>query len=277
MSAGGVRHIVSKKILFCNCEGEIITSERLQSIKAHLKQVKADVIFVSDLCRLSVTGGDELTVFFNEEHEYLIIGCFSRTMKLLFDGFLVNSEKASITYLNFLESDNGGLFYAIDNFCANSQQQNTINEFITPKEWPSWYPIIDYSRCTACGQCADFCLFCVYEKNEKRVSVVNPQGCKNNCPACARICPHTAIIFPKYKHGGAISGSAEIDEMAEQKRQAMDIESILGNDIYSALEQRKLKRHSIVRNDVMKKAMEERDKALKENGKLAPKSPAGGL
>ncbi|MGE5670192.1 MAG: hypothetical protein ACM31E_02030, partial [Fibrobacterota bacterium] len=72
----------------------------------------------------------------------------------------------------------------------------------------------------------------------------------------------------KYKHGGAISGSAEIDEMAEQKRQAMDIESMLGNDIYSALEQRKLKRQSIIRSDAMKKAMEERDKALNENKKL---------
>lgn len=257
-----------KKIIFCNCEGEIITSERLQSINEKLKQSKADIIGISDLCRLSVMGKEDLKTIFAEENEYLIIGCYSRTMKLLLGGHLVNIEKLNIKYLNFIELANEPLFQEIEAFCTNSQQENTFQEIITKNEWPSWYPVIDYSRCTACGQCADFCLFGVYDKTEERVSVVNPKGCKNNCPACARICPHTAIIFPKYKLGGAISGSEEIDEMAEQKRQAMDIESILGGDIYSALEQRKLKRQSIIRNDAMKKAMEERDKALKESGKL---------
>jgi NAD-dependent dihydropyrimidine dehydrogenase PreA subunit len=236
--------------------------------KEQLKQVDAEVVWVSDLCRFSVTGGDRLKAFFNDENEYLIIGCYSRTMKLLLERFLVDSEKIPVTYLNFLELDNEQLNHTIEDFGAKSQHQNAITEIITPNEWPSWFPIIDYSRCTACGQCADFCLFGVYDKTDKRVSVVNPQGCKNNCPACARICPHTAIIFPKYKHGGAISGSAEIDEMAEQKRQVMDIESMLGNDIYSALEQRKVKRQSIIRSDAMKRAMEERDKALSEDGKL---------
>lgn len=259
---------MNKKILFCHCEGEIITNDRLRSIGEYLKQVKADIVLVSDLCRLSVTGRKELKFFFNDENEYLIIGCYSRAMKLLLEEFLAGSENAPVTWLNFLEADNEQLFRSIEDFGANSKQQSTHTEIITPKDWPSWYPIIDHDRCTACGQCADFCLFGVYDKTDTRVSVVNPQGCKNNCPACARICPHTAIIFPKYKHGGAISGSAEIDEIAEHKRQVTDIESLLGNDIYSALEQRKLKRQSIIRSDAMKKAMEERDKALKESGKL---------
>jgi len=268
LSAGGVRYRLSKKILFCNCEGERISIDRLQSIKEHLKQVKADALQVSDLCRHSVTGDDELKAFFKKENEYLIIGCYSRTLKLLLEEFLVTIDKIPVTWLNFFELTNEQLFCEIDDFCANSQHENTFQEIVTPNEWPSWYPIIDYSRCTACGQCADFCLFGVYDKTKNRVSVVNPQGCKNNCPACARICPHTAIIFPKYKNGGAIGGSSEIDELAEQKRQAMDIESILGNDIYSVLEQRKLKRQSIIRSDAMKKAMEERERALRESEKL---------
>lgn len=261
---------MSKKIIFCNCEGEIITDERLKSIKSTLNQMNADVVEISDICRLSVMGIDEFKAIFSEENEYLIIGCYSRTMKLLLGRLMINYEKYAIRYLNFIELSNEQLHPEIDDFCANSLQENTMREIVTSNEWPSWFPVIDYSRCTTCGQCADFCLFGVYEKTEEHITVVNPKGCKNNCPACARICPHTAIIFPKYKHGGAISGSEEIDEMAEQKRQAMDIESILGGDIYSALEQRKLKRQSIIRNDAMKKAMEERDKALKESGKLQP-------
>jgi ferredoxin len=258
---------MNKKILFCNCEGEIITVDRLQSIKEQFRKVKADILCVSDLCRLSVTDTNEIKAFFSDGNEYLIIGCYSRTLKLLLESSLNGYENIPVLWLNFLEYDIEQLYHQIIAFTSDSQQESTMREVITPPEWPSWFPIIDYSRCTACGQCADFCLFGVYEKTEKYVSVVNPRGCKNNCPACARICPHTAIIFPKYKYGGAISGSGEIDEIAEQKRQVMDIESILGSDIYSALEQRKLKRQSIIRNDAMKKALEERDKALRENGK----------
>jgi NAD-dependent dihydropyrimidine dehydrogenase PreA subunit len=147
----------------------------------------------------------------------------------------------------------------IDGFAGPAEH----NEIVEGSGWPSWYPIIDYSRCTSCGQCSDFCLFGVYEKAEKRIVVSNPKGCKNYCPACARICPATAIIFPKYVNGGAIGGSDEIDELAEQQRQALDMEHLLGNDLYSALERRKVKRNSIIREDAMNKAISERDNALK--------------
>ena len=135
---------------------------------------------------------------------------------------------------------------------------------ITHSDWSSWYPVIDAGRCTSCGQCADFCLFGVYQKGDGWIKVVNPQACKINCPACARICPHIAIIFPKYQFGGAISGSEEINEEAEMERQRMDISNFLGSDIYKGLEQRKAKRQMIIRQDALQKALSERDKALRE-------------
>ncbi len=52
-----------------------------------------------------------------------------------------------------------------------------------------------------------------------------------------------------------------IDEKAEHQRQAQDIEEFLGDDIYKALQRRKLKRQSIIRDEAMKKALSERDKA----------------
>lgn len=61
-----------------------------------------------------------------------------------------------------------------------------------------WYPVVDTRRCTACGQCVSFCLFEVYERDadENRIRVARPDNCKAGCPACSRICPEGAILFP---------------------------------------------------------------------------------
>ena len=124
--------------------------------------------------------------------------------------------------------------------------------------------MIDPSRCNQCGQCADFCLFGVYRKSAEGVEVVNPGNCKNNCPACARICPGVAIVFPKYAGGGAIGGSDRVDEKSKTDRLRQDTDAILGDDIYKALEQRKMKRRSIIREDSLQKANKERDEALEQ-------------
>jgi Pyruvate/2-oxoacid:ferredoxin oxidoreductase delta subunit len=63
-----------------------------------------------------------------------------------------------------------------------------------------WYPVIDYSRCTNCMECLDFCLFGVYGVDKgDRILVENQDNCKKGCPACSRVCPEHAIIFPDYK------------------------------------------------------------------------------
>ena len=63
-----------------------------------------------------------------------------------------------------------------------------------------WYPVIDYSRCTNCMECIDFCLFGVYGVDEQeRLLVENQDNCKKGCPACSRVCPEQAIMFPDYK------------------------------------------------------------------------------
>ncbi len=71
-----------------------------------------------------------------------------------------------------------------------------------------WYPVIDYSRCTNCMECIDFCLFGVYGVDQlDRILVENQDNCKKGCPACSRVCPEHAIIFPDYKTP-AIAGAA---------------------------------------------------------------------
>jgi NAD-dependent dihydropyrimidine dehydrogenase PreA subunit len=86
-------------------------------------------------------------------------------------------------------------------------------QLLTPPD-RRWYPVIDYSRCTNCMECIDFCLFGVYGVDQsERILVENQDNCKRGCPACSRVCPEHAIIFPDYKTpaiagapGGAVTG-----------------------------------------------------------------------
>lgn len=71
-----------------------------------------------------------------------------------------------------------------------------------------WYPVIDAERCETCGHCHQFCLFGVYEHDEEGgVRVCLPDNCKAGCPACSRICPQGAIMFPLYDKDPAIAGA----------------------------------------------------------------------
>jgi NAD-dependent dihydropyrimidine dehydrogenase PreA subunit len=263
----GCKEAMQRKILFCNCGGKIIEEARKNEIAEFLKDSTADVIQLSDLCGLSVTEKETTYQMLKDAEELLIIACYPRTLHLLLKDIGIKPDTIPTQVLNFKELDNESIFKAVQASLENSGSPSAFETLSTKDEWIPWFPIIDKERCTDCGQCANFCLFGVYEYTDQKVKVVYPQGCKNNCPACARICPHTAIIFPKYIQGGAISGSDVIDEVAEQQRQLQDMDSILGSDIYSALEQRKIRRQSIIRNEEMKKAMAEREKALKENNK----------
>jgi len=102
-----------------------------------------------------------------------------------------------------------------------------------------WFPVIDYDRCTHCRQCLEFCLFGVYERDEGgKVIVAEPERCKTNCPACARLCPEVALIFPKADEC-PINGAEVVDEELERAKVKVNMERILGDDVYAALARRR--------------------------------------
>ncbi len=84
---------------------------------------------------------------------------------------------------------------AVVEVLAPAEGVGEIHEF-EADVFPRWYPVIDRTRCTSCRHCLQFCLFGVYEAEERRVVAVRPDNCKDGCPACARVCPEGAIIFP---------------------------------------------------------------------------------
>lgn len=74
-----------------------------------------------------------------------------------------------------------------------------------------WYPVIDYSRCTNCMECLDFCLFGVYGVDgQEQILVEQQDNCKKGCPACSRVCPENAIIFPGHKTAAIAGADGEV-------------------------------------------------------------------
>ncbi len=118
-----------------------------------------------------------------------------------------------------------------------------------------WYPVIDYSRCTNCMECLDFCLFGVYGLDDNKTIFVDQQDqCKKGCPACSRVCPEQAIIFPEYK-SPAIAGANLGSDGANGEINSLkiDLTKLFGGDSKNALTQ----------------AVAERDRELIADGRAA--------
>lgn len=140
--------------------------------------------------------------------------------------------------------------------------------------WKPWFPVIDYDRCTNCMQCLSFCLFGVYGVDaEKRIEVRNNDNCKTNCPACSRVCPEAAIMFPKYK-AGPINGDEVSDSDLNREKMKIDISALLGGDVYSLLRDRSERARSrFSKERDSDKALAERQKCLTKLAALAQDIP----
>jgi Pyruvate/2-oxoacid:ferredoxin oxidoreductase delta subunit len=134
-----------------------------------------------------------------------------------------------------------------------------------PGGWKPWFPVIDFGRCTNCMQCLSFCLFDVYGvSTEGKIQVQHENHCKTDCPACSRVCPEVAILFPKYR-SGPINGDEINSEDLRREAMKVDISSLLGGDIYQALRDRSEKAKSRFSKE------RDEDRALKERQRCLAK------
>jgi len=131
--------------------------------------------------------------------------------------------------------------------------------------WKPWFPVIDFDRCTNCMQCLSFCLFDVYgTSTDGEIQVQNQDNCKTDCPACSRVCPEVAILFPKYRNG-PINGDEVQEQDVEREKMKVDISSLLGGDIYNALRERSAKAKSrFAKERDEEKALKERQRCLRK-------------
>ena len=117
-------------------------------------------------------------------------------------------------------------------------------------------------------QCLSFCLFDVYgTDDDQQIQVQNNDNCKTNCPACSRVCPEAAIMFPKYK-SGPINGDVVSDTDLNREKMKIDISALLGGDVYQMLRDRSQRNRSRFSKE------RDSDKALGERTKCLTKLAA---
>lgn len=241
-------------IVFCRCSAGIVPETKLQGISDLLNKTEADVFELNDLCAHSVDGSSILTQIESRYDKKIVIACYPRAVEKMLEQagasflgmqMLNIRELSAINMADFLDGE--GFKSGVPHF----------ERHVSTLDVPGWFPVIDRSRCTACGQCVRFCLFGVYKRGENEPRVIHPLNCKNLCPACGRTCPSSAIIFPRLKENTVLAG-------ADPGTMTFDLAGRAEGTLLSALQQRSKTRQSVLKSGVMQLAEEERRKALEQ-------------
>jgi Pyruvate/2-oxoacid:ferredoxin oxidoreductase delta subunit len=199
-----------KKITICACVSRnIIDKEEVASLAAALDNDGYEIIIEADLCKSAASPEPEIAT------EGVIAACHERAVRSLLYRTGLKAER-------IIDIRSGSYTDALEQLGVEQKdnEKYTLTKEVYIKKIESfpqeisidaWYPVLDKKRCTNCGKCHDFCLFGVYALDKKVVKVIQPQNCKNGCPACARVCPSKAVIFPKYDKS-PINGGLTDDE-----------------------------------------------------------------
>ena len=190
-----------KKVVFCRCiYSDAIDERRKKRILALLMGSDLDCEFVDDLCDMAARCDSRLCEWAREDH-LVLVACHSRALRWLFRlaGARLDPKKATVVNMHRTDAKQRLRDVLGETLLMEIPSGLNPGQTVTEPDWIPWFPVIDYDRCRSCGKCVDFCLFGVYGTGEDgTVKVTNPSQCKNLCPACSRICPEQAVIFPKF-------------------------------------------------------------------------------
>lgn len=232
------------RIIVCRCaQAKLGRSQQWPTVVEALRAAGREVLEVDDLCALAGRRDPWLRQV-AATRGLAVVACHPRAVRWLFHAAGV--ELPAGASLHNLRVD--GPQAVVDAIAAadasaaspadDAAQPAAGPEPSQPPQpadgWVPWFPVIDYSRCTTCRQCVAFCLFGVYRLEDGKARVVEPARCKTNCPACARMCPQVAIIFPK--HTGSPIDGAQVGPDAAAGQ--VDPQRIKSSDVYKSLRQR---------------------------------------
>lgn len=203
-----------------------------------IKDANIEFEAVADLCQMSAARDPALKLWAKAE-SIKIVACYPRAVRWLFHAGGAPLPQSGVEFFNMRVDGAEKIISSLLDGQVRSYPSKDTNLEKTG-DWIPWFPVIDYDRCKDCKQCLNFCLFGVYKLSaEGKVEVRNPANCKTNCPACARLCPQSAIIFPKYSDS-PINGD-EVNESVsggiDEKTKA-DLASLLGGNVYDVIRQR---------------------------------------
>lgn len=219
------------RVLLCNCvDAGIGGDECRKAVRDGLRTRGIPFRELPDLCRL-VANRDSALRELADDGTLTIIACHSRAVLGMLAAAGITLDESRLRLLDLRTMTTDSIISAISD-ASPVDLPSTSDD-----NWRPWFPVIDYSRCSNCGQCMSFCLFGVYSRStDGNVVVTNPRACKYNCPACARICPQVAIMFPKLgDHESPLNGDVITDEENLKARARVNAGELLGDDLYAAL------------------------------------------
>jgi NAD-dependent dihydropyrimidine dehydrogenase PreA subunit len=205
------------RIVYCHCAyWAALPAETKQAVLAGLTDSGVALEAVADLCGLAARRDPALGRW-AETPGLQIIACHPRAIRWLFA--YAGAPLPAETVIHNMRLESAGAILA-RLACGERPGGRSPAPLQAPPpgppgDWVPWFPVIDYDRCQGCQQCFEFCLFGVYTVDGGTVRVAQPDHCKTACPACARLCPHSAIIFPKYKDGPISGDTGELAGVAE--------------------------------------------------------------
>lgn len=270
----------NSSILICQCErARVFPAGALEQVCQRLSEAGVAFETVPDLCELAARGDGRLAPW--AAGSVKIAACAPRAVRWLFAaaGAPLSDSAELVNLREGVAEEKISALLSGGQGAVGSSTPGT-KPFVSPTEappadWPAWFPVIDYDRCVQCMQCLGFCLFGVYGVDaDKNIQVINPAQCKTNCPACARVCPHGAIMFPKHKTG-PINGQDEgVSAAPAQSGAKIDISALLGGDAHALLRDRTARAKSrFSKERTQEQALSERRKFLAQQSLIAEDVP----
>lgn len=226
-------------ILLCNCGySSVVPADVRSAVFGLLSEAGVRFEVVADLCGLAARRDERLRQL--AASDVRIAACYPRAVRWLFHAAGADLPAgASIANMRTQTPEQIAECLLADLPTGDKPGQPNPPELQAKAgAWISWFPAIDYDRCTRCNKCRDFCLFGVFGLSpDGLIEVRNPTNCKTNCPACARVCPHAAIIFPKYDAPPINGAEVRQEDLASQNVE-VDLASLACRDPLGALRAR---------------------------------------
>jgi NAD-dependent dihydropyrimidine dehydrogenase PreA subunit len=232
------RHAADRPlVLVCTCAHyDLAPAGTLQQTLDGLSRAGLEAEVVADLCGLAASRDARLGDW-AKARPLSIVACYPRTIRWLFHAAGAPLAAEQVRFFNMRTQPADQIASGL----LEGHRPGRPHSLTSPAKaegWIPWFPVVDYDRCKNCKQCLGFCLFGVYTLSaQSKVEVTRPTQCKTNCPACAKACPHRAIIFPKYTDP-PINGAEVVDAPGPGQAAAGELGRVLQGNLHEVLRQR---------------------------------------